>query len=445
MRWNLRLAAANRGIWKASELQRSLAEHGLVISAGKMSGLWSGQPISLKLADLDVICVVLGCQIGELLIPEPDTVTRPGTPAGAAGDSSGGRSPVDCGSPPTRRPLAAAGVTRGSTPASRRARSTCPQLPGLPGLGRDRLRGSVRPVPAVRPRASRRRLRLVRSGRAAAGGSLSAVLGTGPSGPASRRAAHDAAAPRAQRPQPPTVLRRYDLPPARRGHRASTPATPTPASAHRRRRPSAARRAREGPRPRNWRCWTGWRAATGSAASTCAVRPRRRTRPCARRWRSPGASRRPTAGATPYWATLNRNLVMLLSEHSAGEQIRYSDYADTLRARSAALRRTTDVLASLGVLLDDRIPTFSCLAARLDSLISLPTFATDVEQWALALHGGRGRMRARTAEVGHRLRHRRAPDAARLVARTRPSPRDQPSPGARRDRPPARPPAAEPC
>ena len=36
MKWNLRLAAANRGIWKASELQRLLAE-ALVISAGKMS------------------------------------------------------------------------------------------------------------------------------------------------------------------------------------------------------------------------------------------------------------------------------------------------------------------------------------------------------------------------------------------------------------------------
>lgn len=34
MKWNLRLTAANKGIWKASELQRSLAEHGLVISAG---------------------------------------------------------------------------------------------------------------------------------------------------------------------------------------------------------------------------------------------------------------------------------------------------------------------------------------------------------------------------------------------------------------------------
>jgi len=77
MRWNLRLTAANKGIWKASELQRSLAEHGLVISAGKMSGLWSGQPVSLKLEDLDVICVVLGCEIGDLLIPEPEKVSRP--------------------------------------------------------------------------------------------------------------------------------------------------------------------------------------------------------------------------------------------------------------------------------------------------------------------------------------------------------------------------------
>ena len=74
MKWNLRLAAANRGIWKASELQRMLAERDLVISAGKMSGLWSGDPASIKLSDLDVICAVLGCGVEELLIPEPDKV-----------------------------------------------------------------------------------------------------------------------------------------------------------------------------------------------------------------------------------------------------------------------------------------------------------------------------------------------------------------------------------
>ena len=76
MRWNLRLTAANRGIWKASELQRMLAERGLVVSAGKMSGLWSGEPASIKLTDLEVICVVLGCGVEELLIPQSEKVTR---------------------------------------------------------------------------------------------------------------------------------------------------------------------------------------------------------------------------------------------------------------------------------------------------------------------------------------------------------------------------------
>jgi len=77
MQWNLRLAAASRGIWKASELQKMLAGRGLVISAGKMSGLWSGSPNAVKLADLDVICAVLGCEIGELLVPEPVPDARP--------------------------------------------------------------------------------------------------------------------------------------------------------------------------------------------------------------------------------------------------------------------------------------------------------------------------------------------------------------------------------
>jgi DNA-binding Xre family transcriptional regulator len=93
MRWNLRLTAANKGIWTASEMSRRLAEHGMVISAGKMSGLWSGQPVSLKLDDLDVICVVLDASIADLLIPEPNKVARPGqepaTDIGATATGSG--------------------------------------------------------------------------------------------------------------------------------------------------------------------------------------------------------------------------------------------------------------------------------------------------------------------------------------------------------------------
>jgi len=91
VKWNLRLAAANRGIWKASELQRQLAQHGLVISAGKMSGLWSGSPASIKLEDLDIICAVLGCRVEEVLIPEPDKINRPvtGTEPTASTGTSG--------------------------------------------------------------------------------------------------------------------------------------------------------------------------------------------------------------------------------------------------------------------------------------------------------------------------------------------------------------------
>ena len=82
MRWNLRLAAAQRDIWKASELQRMLAGAGLVISAGKMSNLWSGQPVTIRLDDLEVICEVLGCDPGDLLVREPGKVHR--AEAGAA-------------------------------------------------------------------------------------------------------------------------------------------------------------------------------------------------------------------------------------------------------------------------------------------------------------------------------------------------------------------------
>jgi len=90
MKWNLRLAAANRGIWKASELQRLLADRGMVISAGKMSGLWSGQPNTVRLDELDVICAVLGCDVGELLLPEPVAVPEPAAshcPGAVAGSS----------------------------------------------------------------------------------------------------------------------------------------------------------------------------------------------------------------------------------------------------------------------------------------------------------------------------------------------------------------------
>ncbi|MER5996723.1 helix-turn-helix domain-containing protein [Streptomyces viridosporus] len=77
MKWNLRMVAAQRDIWKASELQRMLADAGLVISAGKMSHLWSGRPLTVRLDDLDIICEVLECTTADLLIPEKRAARQP--------------------------------------------------------------------------------------------------------------------------------------------------------------------------------------------------------------------------------------------------------------------------------------------------------------------------------------------------------------------------------
>ncbi len=73
MRWNLRMKAAEQGIWKSTAMRRLLSEAGLEISAGKMSALWIGAPVTIRLDDLDVICAVLDCAPSDLLIREPVT------------------------------------------------------------------------------------------------------------------------------------------------------------------------------------------------------------------------------------------------------------------------------------------------------------------------------------------------------------------------------------
>ncbi len=89
MRWNLRLAAAERGIWKSTEMRHRLAEAGLEISAGKMSRWWTTTPVSIRLDDLDVICAVLECTPMDLLICEPDKVAARRPAAGETGTKLG--------------------------------------------------------------------------------------------------------------------------------------------------------------------------------------------------------------------------------------------------------------------------------------------------------------------------------------------------------------------
>lgn len=105
MRWNLRMKAAEAGIWKSTEFRRQLADAGLEISAGKMSGLWAGTPTTIRLDDLDVICFVLGCPPSDLLICEPEAVAaRKPSPRAAATRSTRPRSTPSPGRRRTKPP-----------------------------------------------------------------------------------------------------------------------------------------------------------------------------------------------------------------------------------------------------------------------------------------------------------------------------------------------------
>lgn len=92
MQWNLRLRAAERGIWKSAQMRRMLADAGLEISAGKMSSWWAGSPPTMRLEELDVLCAVLECTPNDLMSPEPDKVAarRPRASDAANGNGNGG-------------------------------------------------------------------------------------------------------------------------------------------------------------------------------------------------------------------------------------------------------------------------------------------------------------------------------------------------------------------
>jgi len=119
MKWNLRLAAANRGVWKASELRRMLAERGVEMSTGKMSGLWSGRPAVLRPEELDAFCAVLGCDIGDLITAEPEKVPAPRPGGEHAGTQQTGTAAGQGG--------AAVASGRAVTPRPRSGRSLPPR------------------------------------------------------------------------------------------------------------------------------------------------------------------------------------------------------------------------------------------------------------------------------------------------------------------------------
>jgi len=71
MKWNLRWAAAQRDIWRPSDLLVALRTVGFEPSLSKVAALWSGKPITVRLDDLDKICAALNCTVADLMEAEP--------------------------------------------------------------------------------------------------------------------------------------------------------------------------------------------------------------------------------------------------------------------------------------------------------------------------------------------------------------------------------------
>ncbi|MFE2492405.1 hypothetical protein ACFXGR_56650 [Streptomyces mirabilis] len=93
---------------------------------------------------------------------------------------------------------------------------------------------------------------------------------------------------------------------------------------------------------------------------------------------------------------VDRALVILLTSHTEGDVLRYSEILPVLRSRGLSVERTTEVLDRIGVFVDDRPSSFDlCLTSKLSPLA--PGIARDVHDWARLLHDGGPRSRPRNA------------------------------------------------
>lgn len=69
IKWNLRMAMAQKGIWTGSQLRKLLQEvAGLNISSAGISRLMQEEQSEVKLRVLDALCIVLDCKPEDILI-----------------------------------------------------------------------------------------------------------------------------------------------------------------------------------------------------------------------------------------------------------------------------------------------------------------------------------------------------------------------------------------
>ena len=99
---------------------------------------------------------------------------------------------------------------------------------------------------------------------------------------------------------------------------------------------------------------------------------------------------------------VRRALIIVLSRHATGDKVCYSEIFPALRARDISVERVAEVLQEMGVLTDDRRPSFErWLERKLDGLAE--GIGREAGSWLRTMHDGGPRSRARSLETvwGH--------------------------------------------
>ncbi len=104
---------------------------------------------------------------------------------------------------------------------------------------------------------------------------------------------------------------------------------------------------------------------------------------------------------------VRRALIIVLSRHATGDKVCYSEIFPALRARDISVERVAEVLQEMGVLTDDRRPSFErWLERKLDGLAA--GIRQDVEAWLRTMRNGGPRTKPRDiASVWNLMNHLR--------------------------------------
>lgn len=65
------MMAAQRDLWRPTEVLAAFQQVGFTPSLSKVAALWSGTPVTVRLDDLDKMCAALNCTVADLLQAEP--------------------------------------------------------------------------------------------------------------------------------------------------------------------------------------------------------------------------------------------------------------------------------------------------------------------------------------------------------------------------------------